>query len=101
MPYLIDTVIPAEFSERREAAREEHLRYLEDRAGVILAAGAKLREEGGVGPGSFYLVALDTRAEADAFLAGDPYFRSGLITSSTVTKVRTGFFDRKRMGASA
>ena len=96
MPYLIDTVIPAAKTAERDAIRAEHLAYLEANVGVLLAAGAKLEDDGRVGPGSFYLVDVESRAEAERFIAGDPYAKAGLITSMTLTRVRRGFFNHAR-----
>jgi uncharacterized protein YciI len=96
MPYLIDTVIPAARLAERDAVRPDHLAYLEANVAVLLAAGAKLKEDGSVGEGSFYLVDVETRDEAERFIAGDPYAKVGLIASMTLTRVRTGFFDRAR-----
>jgi uncharacterized protein len=92
MPFLIDTVIDPSQAAEREAARPQHLAYLNEAAVLVLAAGAKLQDDGSVGAGSFYLIDVETRAEAEAFLAADPYARAGLIRAASLTRVRKGFF---------
>lgn len=99
MPYLIVTTIPSRHAAERDAARPDHLAYLEGAVAVILAAGAKLEEDGAVGDGSFYLVDVESRAEAEAFIEGDPYRQRGLVEDVTLTRVRAGFFDRRRRPA--
>ena len=54
MPYLIDTSIdPAKAAERAQV-RPRHLAYLSSKASLVLAAGAKLEDDGSAGSGSFY-----------------------------------------------
>ena len=47
--------------------------------------------------GSFYLVDVEDRAAAQAFIDGDPYVRNGVFGPITLTRVRRGFFDRARV----
>jgi uncharacterized protein YciI len=67
------------------------LRYLEERVAIVLAAGAKLTEDGEAGDGSFYLVDVPNAEEARRVHDGDPYVSAGLVTSCTFKRVRTGF----------
>ena len=99
MPYLIVTSIPASKALEREQVRPDHLLFLESSVDIILAAGAKLLDDGAVAEGSFYLLDLETRAEASAFIERDPYVERGLVTEITLTRVRSGFFDRRRSRA--
>jgi uncharacterized protein len=99
MPYLIDTTIDPTKAIERAQLRPRHLAYLNSKAALLLASGAKLEDDGSVGSGSFYLVELETRAEAEAFLAEDPYARAGLISAATYTRVRKGFFDHRQVQA--
>ncbi|MCW6506959.1 YciI family protein [Lichenifustis flavocetrariae] len=97
MPYLIDTTMDLAKAAERAQVRPQHLAYLTSNASLVLAAGAKLEDDGLVGSGSFYLVELETRAAAEAFLADDPYAQFGLIASATFTRVRKGFFDHRQV----
>lgn len=99
MAFLIESFISPTNMEARERVRPEHVAYLTGEAHRLLAAGAKLADDGGMGPGSFYLVDVETRAEAEAFLAADPYAKAGLIERSTMTRVRVGFYDFARVTA--
>jgi uncharacterized protein len=97
MPYLIDTTIPADRARLREGARPAHLAYLEANAERLLAAGAKLPDADAADDGSFYLIEVETRHEAELFLAADPYMLTGLITAARYTRVRKGFFNHRRV----
>lgn len=96
MPYLIETFIPPTHDAMRNATRPTHVAYLEAHVDVVLAAGAKLRDDGTVGDGSFYLLDVETREEAERFVAADPFAQAGLIERMTVTRMRKAFFDRRR-----
>lgn len=45
MPYLVETYDKPDAEALRLAVREEHLRYLDSRAGLLLACGAKLSDD--------------------------------------------------------
>jgi uncharacterized protein len=96
VPYLVDTIIPPSAAVRRSELRHAHLAYLEEHADTILAAGAKLLDDGAVGDGSFYLLDLETLADAQRFMSQDPYVVDGIVTTMSLKRVRNGFFDRRR-----
>jgi uncharacterized protein len=101
MPFLIDTLTDPERAEARETMRPLHLAYLVRKADIVLAAGAKLEDDGSLGSGSFYLIDVETREDAEAFLRADPYAEAGLIRAATLVRVRKGFFDRQQIQGSA
>ncbi|MGH7004382.1 MAG: YciI family protein [Alphaproteobacteria bacterium] len=98
MPYLIVTIIQPELAARREELREEHLGYLDSNVRMVLAAGAKLEDDGTLADGSFYLVDTDNADEARDFIDNDPYVKNGIVSNISRTRVRKGFFDRQRGG---
>ncbi len=97
MPYLIDTVIPPSRATERNAVRPQHLAYLEANKELLLACGAKLADDGSAGDGSFYLLDVESRADAEAFISRDPYCALGLVASMTLTRVRKGFYNYERV----
>ena len=64
--------------------RVAHLDYLKAHAAQVVMAGPVLTEDGQGMVGSVLVLDFATRAELDAFLAGDPYARAGLFESVTV-----------------
>jgi len=95
--FLIETFDAEGVAEQRAAHRPEHLRFLSDNVAVVLAAGAKLDDAGENAHGSMYVVDVPDRAAAEAFLAPDPFARTGVIGSWTITRWRKGFFDYRRV----
>ncbi|MEV8467675.1 YciI family protein [Fluviibacterium sp. DFM31] len=65
--------------ETRKANREAHLAYLKD-SGIVAQAGPVLNEAGEMA-GSIIVLNTDSRAEAEAWAAGDPYAKAGLFAS--------------------
>lgn len=95
MPYLLETTHHPDDA-LRERLRNQHLAYLDSRLGVILAAGAKLSDDGQRPLGSAYILDVDSRAEAEAFLAAEPYMRGGLVAEVRCARWRRGYFDHRR-----
>lgn len=94
MPYVIDVTIE-DNGPKRAGLRPAHLEYLEANLGILLAAGAKL-SDGGEPLGALYIVDCETRAEAEAFMAAEPYFRNGLCGSVTYSSWRKAYFDHRK-----
>ena len=97
MPYLIDATDKPDTQALRQAARPEHLGYLEANLPRLIAAGAKLRDDGVTAWGSVYILDVEERAAAEAFIAGDPFAKAGLFGQVAITRWRKGFFDFKRL----
>jgi uncharacterized protein YciI len=100
MPFLIDATDGPGTAALRQTVRPEHLAYLEANQAMLLAAGAKLSDDAATASGSFYIVATESRAVAEAFVAADPFARSGVFDTITLQRWRKGFFDFKRQPAS-
>ena len=96
MPFLIDASDAADKAELRQQVRPEHLDYLTQRVGLLLAAGAKISDDGVTALGSFYLVDVEERTAAQAFIDADPYVRRGVFGHVVLTRVRKGFLDYAR-----
>lgn len=91
MPYLIETFDEPERAHVRKDRYGEHLEFLEDHAGLLLACGAKLSDDGSHADGGIYLVNLDTREEAEAFIAADPFARADLFRHVVVRRWRKAY----------
>jgi uncharacterized protein YciI len=92
MPYLIDATDKPDSAELRKTIRPMHMAFLEKNILRLLAAGAKLRDDGETAWGSAYIVDTDDRKVAEAFIAEDPYSKAGLFDTVMITRWRKGFF---------
>ena len=68
-------------TELRMANRDAHLAYLEQFEDKIVAVGPIQNDAQDGMIGSLLIMNFDTRDEADAFAAGDPYAKAGLFES--------------------
>ncbi|MFO1152619.1 MAG: YciI family protein [Rhodospirillales bacterium] len=64
----------------RQQNRPAHLAYLDSQAHRIKTAGPTLADDGTMN-GSLLIVDVADRAEAEAFVANDPYGKAGLFES--------------------
>ncbi len=93
MPYAIQTKDKPGHGPLRAELRDAHLAYLDSHVGKLLAAGAVIDDDGTGGHGGILIVDTDDRAEAEAFVAGDPFSKAGLFESVTVTRWRKAYFN--------
>ena len=91
MPYFVETWDkPGSLSLRHET-RPDHLRFLEDNKAKLLACGAKLQDDGSDAGGGVYILDVETRAEAEALVAADPYSRVGLFQKVSISRWRKAY----------
>ena len=93
MPWMIETYDRSGSGDLRLQLRPAHLEYLEANRRLLLACGAKLDDRGEAASGGLYLLAVESRAEAEAFIAADPFHKGNLFERVTVTRWRKAFFD--------
>ncbi|MEP9352563.1 YciI family protein [Xanthobacter sp. KR7-65] len=93
MPYMIETFDKPGTLDLRARVRDEHLAFLAENAKLLLACGAKLDDDGNAAGGGLYVVALETRAEAEAFIAADPFHKAGLFERVAITRWRKAYLD--------
>ncbi len=70
-------------TELRMATREEHLAYM---GGFDIRIGGPIKNEAGDMIGSCIVVQLGSLAEAEAFVANDPYTKAGLFERTRVVE---------------
>jgi hypothetical protein len=97
MPYAIVTQDKPEGAQIRAAARAAHIEYLTAHKDKLLAAGALIDDDGTGGHGGILIVDTDERAEAERFIAEDPFTKAGLFAKVTVTRWRKAFFNKQRL----
>ena len=93
---MIDATDAPGRADLRRQVRPDHLGYVEANVHRLLAAGAKLSDDGTSALGTLYLIDTDERGVAEAFVAADPYSKAGVFGTVTLTRWRKGFFDFKR-----
>lgn len=96
MPYAVLTTDKPNSGALRAQMRDEHLKYLDANLHRLLAAGAVIEDDGTGGRGGVYIVDTDRRAEAEAFIAGDPFSKAGLFEKVTVTRWRKAYFNKQK-----
>ena len=70
--------------ELRQTHRSDHLDYLSEHTGRIVAAGPTLGDDDAPN-GSLLIMEFDEADAARAFADGDPYFKAGVFESVTIT----------------
>jgi uncharacterized protein YciI len=71
--------------------------FLDANLSRLIAAGAKISDDGATAWGSLYILDVDDRAAAEAFIAAGPYIKAGLFRDVAITRWRKGFFDFRRL----
>ena len=93
MPYMIETFDRPGSLDVRRANRAEHLVYLDRIKARLLACGAKLNDDGSDAGGGLYVVDVETRAEAEALIQADPFYRIGLFERVEIWRWRKAYLD--------
>jgi uncharacterized protein len=93
MPFFIETFDKPDHGHVRQRAREAHLAYLAANKAVLLACGAKLSDDGNSASGGVYLLDMETREEAERFIANDPLFLVELFERVSVMRWRKAYLD--------
>lgn len=96
MPYFIETFDKENSQHIRNEHRPAHMDYLTAHQEMLLACGAKLADESDEASGGVYLLDVETRAEAEAFIVADPLSRADLFADIQIMKWRKGFLNGKR-----
>jgi uncharacterized protein YciI len=95
MPYMVVADDKPGVAELRARIRPQHLAYLEANLDKLIGAGGRLEDDGATAIGSLYLLATDDRAEAEAFVANDPYMKEGVFAGFVATRWRKGILDHR------
>lgn len=91
MPYIIETFDKPGHAAVRQQHRAEHLKFLDENKHLLLACGAKLQDDGTDAGGGLYIVALESREEAERFIAADPFARADLFERIAITRWRKAY----------
>lgn len=90
MLWAISRVAAPNFAALRERGLEAHLDYLRSQKKILVLSGATVSDDGKDFTGSLLIVNVNSRAEAQAFVDGDPFQKAGMFTSVMITRMRKG-----------
>jgi len=93
VPFVIETFDKPDHQHVRQATRAAHLAFLERHKDLLLACGAKLADDGSDLGGGLYVVALDTREDAQRFIESDPFHAADLFERVAITRWRKAYVD--------
>jgi uncharacterized protein len=93
MPFLIETFDKPGHADVRTRERETHLAFLAENKALLLACGAKLNDDGSSAGGGIYIVNVETREDAERFIAQDPFTHVGLFESVKIVRWRKAYVD--------
>ena len=90
MLWAISRVAAPNFAANREKGLQPHLDYLHSQKKILVLSGATTADDGKEFIGSLLIVNVGSRAEAQAFVDGDPFQKAGMFKSVTITRMRKG-----------
>ncbi|MCZ2497964.1 YciI family protein [Xylophilus sp. Kf1] len=93
MAFIIETFDKPGHADLRSSNRDRHLEYLDTHKALLIACGAKLNDDGSGAGGGLYVVDLDTREQAEAFIQADPFSTVGLFERIVITRWRKAYVD--------
>ncbi|KQZ46661.1 hypothetical protein ASD54_21865 [Rhizobium sp. Root149] len=96
MAFMIFTRDRSDGASIRDACRAEHYRYLQANAHLLVASGGLLNDSSAYS-GGLILLNVATMAEAEAFIAGDPFTREGLFGEVILMPWVPAFLDGKQV----
>ena len=90
MLWAISRVAAPTFAELREKKLQPHIDYLRSQNKILVLSGATTSDDAKEFVGSLLIVNVGSRAEAQAFVDGDPFTKAGMFTNVTITRMRKG-----------
>lgn len=93
MLWAITRVATPNFAENREKGLQLHIDYLRSQKNILVISGATTSDDGTQFVGSVLIVNVKTRAEAQAFVDGDPFTTAGMFTDVKITRMNKGQFN--------
>jgi uncharacterized protein len=93
MLWAISRVAASNFAQDREKGLQPHIAYLQSQKNILVISGATTSDDGKQFVGSLLIVNVKSRAEAQAFVDGDPFTKAGMFTNVTITRMSKGQFN--------
>lgn len=99
MAYLIYTTDKPGREAVRAEHRAAHYAFLEAHSHLLIASGGLQDDAGSAFVGAAILIACDTRDEAEAFLAADPFSSVDLFEEVRITRWKPAFLAGERVNS--
>jgi uncharacterized protein YciI len=80
----------------RAEHQQRHSAYLKEKDPVIFFTGPLQSDDAADNIGSLWIIAANSRSEAQAFVDGEAFNRAGVFESVSVRRVRKGHFHPER-----
>ncbi|MCB0933441.1 MAG: YciI family protein [Mycobacterium sp.] len=93
MTFLIETFDNQEREHIRKEALSDHLRFLAAHASKLIACGSKKKDDGSDLGGGIYIIDVDHRSDAEAFIAQDPYKLADLFERVEIIRWNKAYVD--------
>ncbi len=93
MPYMIFFNDAEGVQEKRLGLRDAHRAHVRSFGARVLASGGLLDDDVDRADGGLIILDCETRAEAEAFVAADPFFKGGIYRDPEVRRWRKAFFN--------
>ena len=90
MLWAISRAAAPNFAEKREKALQSHMDYLKSQRKILVLSGGTTSDDGKEFVGSLLIVNVASRAEAQAFVDGDPFTKAGMFRDVRITRMRKG-----------
>ncbi len=90
MLWAISRVAASNFAAMREKGLQAHIDYLHSQKSILVVSGGTVTDDGKEAIGSLLIINVNSRAEARAFVDGDPFQKAGMFTDVTITRMRKG-----------
>ena len=90
MLWAISRVAAPNFAALREKNLQPHIDYLKSQKKILVLSGGTTSDDGKEFVGSLLIVNVGSRAEAQAFVDGDPFTKAGMFRDVKVTRMRKG-----------
>lgn len=97
MPYVITFVDDPGVTERKRAFRPAHLEYVIANAERIIASGGFFPDDDDFPNGGLIILDVETRAEAEQYITGDPFFSAGIFSKYMIRRWKKAIFDHRRV----
>lgn len=75
-----------------------HVAYLEENVHIVLAAGGLLDDESDRTHGALYVIDVDSRDQARAFIEADPFAKAGMFAELVISRWRKSFYNFEHVG---
>ena len=90
MLWAISRVAVPNFAALREKNLQAHLDFLRSQKKILVLSGGTTSDDGQEFTGSLLIVNVGSRAEAQAFEAGDPFAQAGMFRDVQIRRMRKG-----------